>query len=267
MVKPLRAKRPGTKKGTQLELVGIADCPLRPVGASRRGGRRAGAGRKRAPGARPSVPHRARAVHVGRHPVHVTLRARSGLPSFRHQSVASLFREVLEAQSKRRYTKIFRVVEFSIQENHLHLIVEATGVVETGGVDAPEALRAGVSGLMIAFAKRLNGLLRRKGKVWGDRWHGRELPTPSEVRHALVYVFRNIARHGARLHGDGAVDQLSSAPRFRGFSRPVVEVFAPDRPRPKPWPVNEPRTWLLEKGWRLARGGLIDPNEVRRTGP
>ncbi len=167
---------------------------------------------------------------------------------------------------KRRYAKTFRVVEFSIQDNHLHLIVEATGVIETGSVDAPDVLRTGVSGLMISFAKRLNALLRRKGKVWGDRWHGRELPTPSEVRHALVYVFRNIAKHGARMYGDACVDQLSSAPRFRGFSRPVLEVFDFAKPRAKPWPVNEPTTWLLEKGWRLAKGGLIDPNEVRRTG-
>jgi len=225
------------------------------------GGRRVGAGRKRVAGRRSSVEHRVRPVHKGRHPVHVTLRARGGLPSFRHQRVSDMFRRVLHDQRGRRYAASFQVVEFSIQANHLHLIVEATGIEETGGVDAKDALRAGVSGLAIAFARRLNRLLGRRGKVWGDRWHGRELASPREVRNALVYVFRNLARHGTTMIGDGLVDPLSSASRFRGWTsavRPLIE--------PGLWPHVPPRTWLLGEGWHSRGGGLINPREVRRKG-
>ena len=237
----------------QLEMAAIANAPLRRPG---RGGKRAGAGRKRAPGVRESVPHQPRAKHVAAHPVHVTLRARSGLPSFREQVIHDMFRAVLFRQRKRRYAQTFKVVEFSVQTNHLHLIVEATGVQ-----DAHDNLRSGISGLVISFAKRLNGILGRKGKVWGDRWHGRELGSPREVRNAIVYVFRNLAKHGTRMLGDGNVDHLSSAPRFRWWSRPLMWPFADD-----PWPDASPRTWLLGTGWRTRGGGPIDPCEVRRGG-
>ena len=174
--------------------------------------------------------------------------------------MSKMVRQVLERQRKRRYSGSFQVAELSIQDDHLHLVVEATGIRETGMKDAPDALRAGVSGFLIAFAKRLNRLLHRKGKVWGDRWHGRELPSPREVRNTLVYVFRNFAKHGAYIFGDGLVDHLSSASRFDGWTRGVVTIIDPES-----WPRASPMTWLLETGWRLH--GLLDPNEAKRRGP
>jgi hypothetical protein len=246
----------------QLEIDVVARFPLKRRG---RGGKRAGAGRRRAPGVRPSVPHRVRPRHHGSKPMLVTLRARRGLPSLRRQAVSNMLREVLRRQRTRRYATTFQVVEFTIQDDHLHLIVEATGVVATGMKDAPEALRSGVSGLVISFAKRLNKLLgRRRGKVWGDRFHARELGSPTEVRNALVYVFRNLARHGTTMYGDGNVDRLSSAPRFARWTRPVC-TFDDDAAS---WPKAPPRTWLLGTGWwSKTRLGPLDPIEVRRRGP
>ena len=210
------------------------------------------------------MPHRPRPKHFGRHPVLVTLRARRGLPSLRVELVNDMLRRVLLGQRKgRRYSKVFQVVEFTIQDDHLHLIVEATGVIATGMVDAPDALRSGVSGLVISFAKRLNKLLSRRGKVWGDRFHARELGSPSEVRSALVYVFRNVARHGAYLFGHDTVDQLSSAPRFTRWRAPVLDL----RGDAALWPQAPPKTWLLERGWwTRTRQGLLDPSEARRRG-
>ena len=170
-------------------------------------------------------------------------------------------RSVLLDQRKRRYAKVFQVVEFSIQDNHLHFIVEATGVIANGRVDAPDALRAGVSGLVIAFARRLSMMLGRRGKVWGDRWFARELATPREVRNALVYVFRNVAKHGARMIGVGLVDPYSSASRFWGWTsavRPLVE--------PGLWPQVSPGTWLLETGWHTHHGYLA-PRDAQHMGP
>jgi hypothetical protein len=254
------ARKARVRVGEQLELADLARFPLRRPG---RGGARTGARRKRAPGVRSSVPHCVRPLHDGRHPVLVTLRvrARAGLPSLRRQSVSAVLREVLRRQSRRFYAKVFHVIEHTIQDDHLHLIVEATGVVETGRADAPESLGLGMRGLVISLARQLNKLLGRRGKVWGDRWHGRELGSPSEVRNALVYVFRNLARHGARMFGDGIVDAFSSAPRFNGWSRPVMSSPFDDHTL---WPPALPRTWMLEKGWRLL--GLLDPNEARRRG-
>ena len=64
------------------------------------GGRRAGAGRKRAPDRRPGVPHRARPKHVAAHPVHVTLRAVDALRCLRAGRVFSNVRRALAASSR-----------------------------------------------------------------------------------------------------------------------------------------------------------------------
>jgi putative transposase len=213
------------------------------------GGKRRGAGRKRAdPNARSRVVRTKRPVHKGRHPVHVTLRARSGLPSFRQQRVYQLFTEVLRDQRRRRYKDDFRVVHYSIQGNHVHLIVEADS--ERAEVAGYKALRSGISGLEIAFARRLNMMLRRKGKVWADRYHRHDLKTPKETWFGLSYVFNNYTHHGEATYGDGVLDLCASGCVFDGWDGPHFVPHETERWR---WPVCRASTWLMTKGY-LAHG-------------
>jgi putative transposase len=228
----------------QLEMRAIVEAPVRSAKPTW-GGRRAGAGRPRKPAEdRTFVEHRARPDHKKRHPTHVTLRARKGLPSFRHALVLRMFRAVLARQSLRRYGGEFQVVHYSIQSNHLHLLIETKD---------KRRMRSGVSALAIAFAKGLNKLLERAtGKVWGDRYHARDLTTPSEVRNALVYVLQNFKKHGASVNGP-TVDTFSSAAKFAGWSSAIS--VAPEAL----WPPPDARTWLLGAGW--TRLGLLSPDE------
>jgi putative transposase len=223
------------------------DAPARPPPRTW-GGRREGAGRpKKDEKDRTFVPHQPRPTHKKRHPTHVTLRARSGLPSFRSQRVHRMLRGILEQQvQRRRYREHFQVAHYSIQSNHLHLIVEATDT---------RAMRAGVSGLVIAFAKRLNKqiLERLTGKVWRERYHSRELTTPSEVRRALVYVLQNVRKHGFELLGP-FIDPLTTAKSFLGWTIPTL-------PDPDPFPLRTPWTWLLGEGWSTRGGGQLSPYE------
>src|SRR3954471_5142514 len=86
------------------------------------GGKRAGAGRRRR-SKRSTVAHVTRPSHHLRHPVHVTLRGRR-----RGMRTKDALRE-MNAVFKRLHARRndFRVVEFSLQTNHLHLIIEADG--------------------------------------------------------------------------------------------------------------------------------------------
>jgi hypothetical protein len=147
-----------------------------------RGGARRQAGRKPKEGERPRLRHSARPPHGRANPVHVTLRRAPGLPSFRSQSVVIAFEERLRAASRGG----FRVTQYSIQSDHIHLVVEAADRL---------GLSRGVQGLAIRLARGLNRELRRRGKVWGDRYHARELASPRAVRHALVYVLLNHKKH------------------------------------------------------------------------
>jgi len=180
-------------------------------------------------------------MHRKAHPVHVTLRA--GLRILRTQRVARTLLSGLRDSNR----DSFRIVQYSVQENHIHLIVEA---------DDTKTLTSGVRGLMVRMARRVNRLLRRHGRFWSDRWHGRDLEGPRQVRNALVYVLQNHKKHA-----DTAVlDPLSSAASFDGFATAIPSGFRSVGPPC----VAAARTWLLKIGWR--RRGLIRLSEAPAAG-
>ena len=151
----------------------------------------------------------------------------------------------------------FRVVELSVQRDHVHLIVEAHDNA---------ALSAGMKGLGVRVARGVNRALRRRGRVWSDRYHARELTSPRSVRNALVYVLHNARKHRASL---AFVDPCSSAAWFEGFRRDeLVAVAAADAraiaaAAGNPRPTAAARTWLAGVGWR--RLGLIGIPETPAT--
>jgi REP element-mobilizing transposase RayT len=228
------------RKGRQLEI-------RFPPG---RGGKRKGSGRK-PNGAKALVWHVRRPEHVGRHPVHVTLKIRRDVPRLRRKRLLSACRLAFEA-GRDRFG--FRLVHFSVQDDHIHMICEASD---------KRALSRGLQGLNVRLAKGINKKLGRRGKVLADRYHLRALATPTEVRNALRYVLANDAHHAAQRTGrhsrSNAVDPFSSALDFDGWTCRVRSNLEWRYSKPATAP---PSTWLLRVGW-LRAGGKLDP----RAGP
>ena len=130
----------------------------------------------------------------------------------------------------------FRLVHYSVQSNHLHLICEALD---------RSSLARGLQSLAIRIAKRLNSLWQRIGRVFADRYHARILRSPREVRNALAYVLDNAARHGVPIVS-GRADPFSSGRWLHDWR---------DGARASIWPrtpVAVARTWLLSVGWKLS---------------
>ena len=115
------------------------------------GGWREGAGRKpNAKGPRGNA-HCTR-PKLSRHtPVHVTMKLGPNLPSLRTWSclavVTACFRKACDRFG-------FRLVHYSVQHNHVHLICEAEG---------ESALTAGMRGLAVRLSMNLNRHWKRKG--------------------------------------------------------------------------------------------------------
>jgi REP-associated tyrosine transposase len=194
------------------------------------------------------VAHRARPLHKGRNPVHVTLRASQGLPSLREQVIFVEMRGAL-GQSARSW---FRVVHFSVQANHVHLLVEA---------DDKTSLSRGITAIAIRMARAVNRILERHGNVWSERYHARALKTPREVRTAIVYVLMNRQKHASK--ATGRFDPCSSASVFDGWK--VPPLLAPPRGSIEKSPVEPPVTWLLRAGWK--RHGLVGSDERPKQAP
>jgi putative transposase len=192
------------------------------------GGKRRGAGRK-PKGERAGVSHARRAQLCARHPVHVTMRVRDGVWSLRgRRAVATLATAFAAGKEKPG----FRLVHFSIQGNHLHMVVEA---------DDAGRLSRGLQGLATRIARRLNALMRRRGKVFADRYHARALRTPTEVANALAYVLGNFAVHAAR----------RGTPVPARFVDPCTSLEMRVTPTAPHVPLTAaPYTWLLRIGWQ-----------------
>jgi REP element-mobilizing transposase RayT len=225
------------------------------------GGARKGAGRPPKGGAA-GVSHLRRPALSRHHPLHVTLRIVAGVPSLR----GALFRKVRRALGEGQERFGFRLVHFSVQSNHLHLIAEAAD---------RRGLSRGMQGIAIRVARAVNGALSRAGRVFADRYHARALTTPRATYFALRYVLLNARKHQRSTRSprrasaselpSGFVDSCSSAPWFDGFSRPAELAFGAASARRR-WrassereaPVVPARTWLLRRGARRYAAFDVD---------
>lgn len=219
------------------------------------GGARAGAGRPR--GQRPRAWHRRREAFAARFPSHVTLRVRGDVPSLRTVRFVRAFERSLRTLSAAPRAGEFRVVAYSLLDDHAHLVVEAKDRA---------ALARGMKAVGIRLAWLVRKLFDQTGAVLDGRYHHRVLRTPREVRHALAYVLLNARKHlaqsiarrtrgagSARALPAGAIDPASSGRWFDGWMRRVPEASESS-------PVAAARTWLLAVGWRRHR--RIDWSEV-----
>jgi REP element-mobilizing transposase RayT len=257
------------------------------------GGRRCGAGR-RAKGEK-ALRHQRRERVTKSTPVLVTLKLCAGLKSLRCDAEHAVVRAArLETAGEE-----FRIVEYVVLSNHLHLIVEALDT---------RALSCGMRRFGVLLARRLNKLWGRRGQVVAERYHAHVLRTPTEARNALVYVLQNGRKHGAWTarrpdayssgesfegwregRSEWAVDLRSSAesrserPRVRRRLRSCLEAFEAANPRvgadERAAAVRcveerarlQARSWLLRIGWRrrgllgLMEGPKTDAERARRA--
>ena len=148
----------------------------------------------------------------------------------------------------------FRMVHYSVQGNHLHLVVEAKDRA---------AMSKGMQRVGIRIALQLNKAMgRRKGRVLGDRYHEQHLESPRQVKYALGYVLCNFRKHLWQNERERCsknwLDPFSSAEFFDGWNGATPEPGGPIAPA---------RTWLLRVGWKkqgpLNRDLIPSPAGVR----
>jgi REP element-mobilizing transposase RayT len=184
------------------------------------GGKRKHAGRKpKAGSTQAGVPHLRRPALAARFPVHVTVRMLPHVWNLRSRRSFAVIAKAIYVAAQRF---AMRLCEFSVQGNHIHLVVEAADQA---------ALARGMKGLGVRLARGLNKVMdKRRGQVLADRYHAHILRTPSEVKRAVNYVIHNHRKHVLE-RGDSLtpafVDPYCSASRENGITLP------------------RPHTWLL----------------------
>ena len=230
-------------------------------------------GRKPSPERIGFVPHVARIVHDARHPVHVSMRRTKLAPSLRNERV---YRAILEQLARAKRQRV-RVVHFSVQHDHLHLIVEGQDRLD---------LSNQMCKLFSRIARAVNSIAKRRGCLFRDRHHRRELASPTQTRNALVYVLFNDRKHEAQ--GGGPIsermlhelDDRTSVgwiplADWAESARPPPDTLARLRARNlvtatgagSETPISTAGTWLAQRGWFEHGGGRMRIDELPRFLP
>jgi REP element-mobilizing transposase RayT len=165
-------------------------------------------------------------------PLHVTLRMTDRTWNLRAERSFRVIERALLAVSQ---SATCRIVHFSVQGNHMHMLVEA---------DDRRALSSCMRSLGIRLGRGLNAMMRDHGRVVAHRYHARALRTPTEVYRALGYVRHNAAVHARR--------------RNQPSSRAWVDRFSSDAPIS--FVPAAATSWLLDRGWQRALPRARDPS-------
>jgi REP element-mobilizing transposase RayT len=136
------------------------------------GGRRNGSGRKRIKSK--AVGHRIREVVSSKTPLHLNFKFKTFI---RNKIILKILKRALVNARKHG----LRINQYSMQSNHIHLIVEA--------VDNKVLTKARRS-LTVTFSKGIN-----KGKIQVERYHLHVLNGLRETQNALRYVLLNENKH------------------------------------------------------------------------
>ncbi len=154
----------------------------------RHGGRRPKCGRKEIHSR--GVRHRPRERVGRRTPAHVNFKLNARIRN--KACLKILKRAILNARRQG-----LGVVHYSLQSNHVHLIVEAGD---------NKTLTRGMRSMTVTFAKGL-----KRGRVQLERYHLHVLRGPQETRNAVHYVVNNHERH-AGTPGRDPFSSLVAAP-------------------------------------------------------
>jgi REP element-mobilizing transposase RayT len=228
------------KRHIQLTL----DHARRPDG--KHGGWRPHAGRKHRKG---TISHAARNELDPRQPQHVTLRIIPGIGSVARDWLMKTLRECIRGAHKAS----FRIVEFNVLTNHLHLVTEAADKV---------ALSRGIQGFTVRVARRMNSALKRTGQFFAHRYHVTFLTSLAQVRNTLRYVLQNRKHHDAEKRFSKTwFDPYSSAAWFTGWATPLRGSMTWQQDLlDSAAPTAKATTWMLSTGWK--RLGLLRIDEA-----
>ena len=185
------------------------------------------------------VPHASRPELKKGNVAHVTIKLRADLPSLRK---GEAFTVVRAAIGRVNGGDLIRIVEYSIQSNHVHMLIEAANSAD---------LSRGMASLNTGLGMRLNRIWNRigQGSVFEERFHLVVISSPNQMRKALNYVLQNSAHHGIRLRH---LDPCSSAQSFGGWQQYQGSIIVA---RAATICVSaQPQTWLLRVGWQKVNG-------------
>ena len=114
--------------------------------------------------------------------LHLTIKVRENKADIQSKRILKALHHAI----KRARLKGLKVVHYTLEYNHVHLLVES--------VDN-KTLHKGMQAFGITIAKAINKIKRSKGAVYKNRYHLRLISSPRQLKNVLHYIFNNGVKH------------------------------------------------------------------------
>ncbi len=114
--------------------------------------------------------------------LHLTIKVRENKADIK----TKLILKALHHAIKRARLKRLRVIHYTLEYNHLHLLVEC---------DNHKRLGKGMQAFGISIAKAINRIKLLKGAVYKHRYHLRKITSGRDLKNVLHYIFNNGIKH------------------------------------------------------------------------
>lgn len=149
------------------------------------------------------IRHTTREVIKKKTALHLTIKVRPNKADIKSKAVLKALHHAI----KRARLKKLKIIHYTLEYNHLHLLVETSG---------NQALHSGMQALGISLSKAINRIKFCSGGVYKHRYHLRVITSLRDYKNVLNYILNNGVKHKRTSsvldpYNSKVVDQMNSA--------------------------------------------------------
>ncbi len=143
--------------------------------------------------------------------LHLTIKVKKKKAEIKNKSVLKILkRAILNARKQG-----LRVIHFSLEYDHVHLLIEA---------DNNLILGKGMQAFGVTLSKAINRLKKLKGGVYKHRYHFRQISSTRELKIVMNYIFTNGLKHGTAKSILNPFNSIQAEKKFRLFYEGKMEL-------------------------------------------
>ena len=130
----------------------------------------------------PSIRHRKRAEIKKPSSLHLTIKIAKNKAGVKNKQILKVLkRAILKGRSAG-----IRIIHFTLEYDHIHLLVEADCKIKLG---------RGMMRFGVTLAKGINHYRRDQGQVYKHRYHQRFITSRRDLKNVMNYIFHNGLKH------------------------------------------------------------------------
>jgi REP element-mobilizing transposase RayT len=131
----------------------------------------------------PGIRHTERPLIKKPSSLHLTIKVEKIKADIKNKTVLSILKRAIQNARKQG----LRVIHFSLEYDHVHLLIEAENNTTLG---------KGMQAFGVTFSKAINRVRKTTGKVYKHRYHFKAITSPKQLKNVMSYIFKNGVKHG-----------------------------------------------------------------------